>query len=89
MRHEEYNQMWKEWHDRKNGKAPPRKPLHTLKEIAEKLDISVESLRYKLKLPNAPKAILTKQQMGSATNKKYYDADAVIKWCKELNKDKK
>jgi len=86
MRHESMPLMWKQWHDRKSGKAPPRKPLHTLKEISEKSDISIESLRYRLGLEGAPKAKLTKQDMKSASNRKYYDADEVIAWCKREEK---
>ena len=80
MRHESMPQMWKEWHERK---GVPRKPLYTLKEISEKYDISIESLRYKLGQEGAPKAKLTREQMKSASNRKYYDADEVIAWCKK------
>ena len=85
MRHESLPQMWKEWHERKKGIAPARKPLRSYRELCAELGVDPIVMRGKLKRPDAPKPVLSKQKLKA--NNSYYDPDIFRAWWKKVKEE--
>jgi hypothetical protein len=82
MKHEEYAQMWKGFHDR-GGKG--RKPLYSLKELCDELKLDCRSMNGKLHKEGAPKPACYVHSKGKERPR--YDREAFLAWWKKVTEE--
>jgi hypothetical protein len=79
MKHEEYAQMWKGFHDR--GRKG-RKPLYSLQELCREINFNCKAMNGKIRKPDAPKPACYVHSKGAMRPR--YDRDIFMAWWKKL-----